>query len=300
MKEMKTFLLFILISQLDLYLSQTALENQCQSTNGLFFPNKISIEECTSITSSCCHVEIKYQYPDLGLIENTYCVVIYDSLKTFKSLLQANLLMDIHRATRKIMNNFNNYQNFLINLNPVNNTKAAWYYNKTLWCPLNCTFPNTTTFTCDTIEDDPLLEAYNLLTKEIEEFYNQPLVNNVVDCSDIDASNGKCISSTTNDFRQLEDSLNYQFNLTKCNYNGKISSDSQCEEEKLKLIDFYSNDYIGNKPSPPPIKPINDCVPIPKLSDLITININCPKDFIESRYLGLSTLLLIMFIVTIL
>ena len=295
MKSTKShfYLLIFLISHI-LIKTQTAIESKCIRATNQFWKNQdLTPNTCTSITSSCCYIKVEYKLPNLGLISNKYCTVIYDNIQNFENGLISNIFMDIHRTTKKEMDHF--YKNRLIG----GNYNTTWYDNKEIWCPLDCTYPNSTTLQCDEFKEHELAQVSSDLLTELKSFYDKPNYNREKDCKDFDVENDNCkvTSDADSAYLSLENSLNFQYNITKCNYDSVFSmvnsQGGQCSVEVLNQTEANISYYIGNKNIDiiENFRP-KSCFPLP--NDLINVEVICPETFIKSQYTSLSIFCIIL------
>lgn len=278
--------------------SSVTLESQCISKSSSPW-TELSSSDCNSVSTNCCYINVQYSHPDAGSIKSSYCVVLNKKIDDFKESLKARIYMDIVRSARRNMAYKEKYT--YIGGNYINNTLnegERWFNNKTFWCPMNCSQPNASTYACDEKLDEKevniervLSPISEMLLKELKEYY----YDDTLSCVDYDPNEMICKSNDLSQYKQMIDSINFQYNITKCNMYGV----DECSAEVLNNISFSDENYIGNKEKPK----INvefsfkECIPFPK--DFINIEVVCPVGFVFSEYLSVFYYGIGMFVVLI-
>lgn len=267
----------VILSIYSLYsFSQKIMRTDCFDMNYNNLTN-IDKDTCITVNNFCCFASVNYKSPE-GDISSKFCIQPNKLLNDTILDIKKTIFEDIHRQVRR---NWNSY-NLLLN---ENNTVLEKYKNKTFWCPLNCSNPVYELDGCNnTITEKNYFDetAQNLLSDFFENLNNKPMFdgdNDENSCKNI--IDNKCFEADETIeslWKNLEDELNFQYNITQCIKDSCTNSTlfEQVQKENKKFIGRV--DYGKEKLFP------KECVPVPKKNDLIKVSIVCPKDYIDSLH----------------
>lgn len=258
---------------------------QCVRKNINMFKEDVIKDSCFSVSKNCCFVTIKYKLPDVPPVNTNYCLHLQSNLEVFKANMTTLIVTDIVKHIKK--NTVNYDRNFMIG----SNLKYNWTENKKLWCPFNCSFPNTENFKCDPAPKLAISQAADELYDEIKQFYSQPIDPSLSRCISYDLDNNVCrinegYSGSDNPFSDLEKSLNFQYGFSQC-------LDPPCSESKLEFIKNLTDSFYGVYEFTDNADKNLPCEPTP--SDLFSLDIVCPEGYVNGRYIRLGLILVYLY-----
>jgi len=222
---------------------------------------------CTSISDSCCHISIKYNYHGLFSMEKSYCYAgtgkVEDWVKKFTNLYQD----EIRYYASKFNASLDDYTKI------GNNLDYEYYSNYTCketakedeysdYEIRNCAYFNSDG-TCGIKNDE----------KYFDKFLEILYVNITADiCNNKDLQTGKCIEYST-DPNSNPNALTPLMNLIKSTIEQVILEEKKNEQKETKTW-----------PGP--------CTPIPK----VYVQVTCPNNYIASNFLFINKFLIVIIV----
>lgn len=263
----------ILLHSLTL-MCQSLTRKNCFAANYNSNTNSTKLDKntCINISSECCYATVNYKLHELE-INSSFCIEPNKLLNQTVLDIMKTLYNDIHRQVRR------DWESYDFTLDS-NDTIIDKYKNKKYFCPLNCSNPVYELEGCNnTITDKDYFEqtAKSLFDDFFENLNLKPMYDgDNIENSCRNIFDDKCLDtdeSIDNFWKNFEDELNYQYNFTQCiskSCNNSTENDIVIKNN-LKFIGRV--EYAKQKRYP------KNCIPLPKIKDLIKANIVCPPDY---------------------
>lgn len=278
-----TFII-ILLHSLTL-MCQSLTRKNCFAANYNSNTNSTNIDKntCINISSKCCYATVSYKLHEIE-INSSFCIEPNKLLNQTVLDIMKTIYDDIHRQIRR------DWESYDFTLDS-NDTIIDKYKNKKYYCPLNCSNPVYELEGCNnTITDKDYFEqtAKSLFDDFFENLNLKPMYdgdNLENSCKNI--FDNKCLDTDESIdifWKNLEDELNYQYNFTQCISQSCTNSTERDIVIKNNMKFIGRVEYTRQKRYP------KNCIPLPKIKDLIKANIVCPPDYKDTLVVNTTSI----------